>query len=318
MAGRVRATSLIHAPTVDIQAQERRHGAPEACVICLDAITERAVAVPCNHLSFDFQCLVSWLHECSQCPLCKTEITEVQYDWRSPEDFMTYNVHTTKQKVSESSNAQPSTSSFRPSRLPRRRFPRPRHRSPSPGPDLTLLRRRHVYRNDLYSMHVGSNRISRYVNLTPQMVANSAELQSRARAFVRRELRVFSFLAAADPGEGSSTSQGSEGTRRANNAEFLLEYIVAILKTVDIKGSTGQAEEMLQEFLGRSNARLFLHELGAWLRSPYTRLEDWDRHVQYREPLPSSADARSSVGPVRNKDRHYGRSQSRNMPGGNR
>ena len=47
---------------------------------------------------------------------------------------------------------------------------------------------------------------------------------------------------------------------------------------------------MLQEFLGRDNARLFLHELGAWLRSPYTKLEDWDRHVQYREALPTHFD----------------------------
>ena len=69
--------------------------------------------------------------------------------------------------------------------------------------------------------------------------------------------------------------------RRANNAEFLLEYIIAILKTVDIKGN--QAEDMLQEFLGRDNTRLFLHELKAWLRSPYMTLEDWDRHVQYNK-----------------------------------
>lgn len=69
--------------------------------------------------------------------------------------------------------------------------------------------------------------------------------------------------------------------KKANNAEFLMEYIIAILKTIDIKGAGGQAEDMLQEFLGRDNTRLFLHELRAWLRSPYKSLEDWDRHVQY-------------------------------------
>ena len=67
---------------------------------------------------------------------------------------------------------------------------------------------------------------------------------------------------------------------RTKNAEFLLEYIIAILKSVDIKGPDGQAEVKLQEFLGRDDARLFLHELRAWLQSPYTLLEDWDRHVQ--------------------------------------
>ena len=65
---------------------------------------------------------------------------------------------------------------------------------------------------------------------------------------------------------------------------LLLEYIIAILKTVDIKGSGGQAEDMLQEFLGRDNTRLFLHELRAWLRSPYISLEAWDRNVQYNQP----------------------------------
>ena len=79
-------------------------------------------------------------------------------------------------------------------------------------------------------------------------------------------------------------STGREGvTRRSNNAEFLLEYIVAILRTVPINGSQGMTEDMLQEFLGRDNTRLFLHELRAWLRSPYTRLDMYDQHVQYSE-----------------------------------
>ena len=98
---------------------------------------------------------------------------------------------------------------------------------------------------------------------------------SRARKWIRRELQVFEFL---------SPDTSNDVTRKAGNAEFLLEYIVAILKTVDIKGSGGQAQDMLQEFLGRDNTRLFLHELRAWLRSPYLALEAWDRNVQYNEP----------------------------------
>jgi hypothetical protein len=101
---------------------------------------------------------------------------------------------------------------------------------------------------------------------------------SRARKWIRRELQVFQFLTPDGPPDNRAVTD-----RRANNAEFLLEYIVAILKTVDIQGSGGQVEEMLQEFLGRDKTRLFLHELRAWLRSPYTSLEDWDRAVQYNE-----------------------------------
>jgi hypothetical protein len=64
-----------------------------------------------------------------------------------------------------------------------------------------------------------------------------------------------------------------------NNAEYLLEYIIEILKSVDVK--SGTAEELVSEYLGRENSQLFLHELNSWLRSPYENLEDWDRVVQY-------------------------------------
>jgi hypothetical protein len=146
-------------------------------------------------------------------------------------------------------------------------------------PDVALLRRRFVYRNQLFSLHVGSNRLSRFRDLTPHLFSSDAELVSRARKWIRRELQVFEFLS-----PDASGSSNPNTMRRANNAEFLLEYIIAILKTVDIQGSGGQAEEMLQEFLGRENTRLFLHELRAWLRSPYMSLEDWDRAVQYAQP----------------------------------
>jgi hypothetical protein len=77
-------------------------------------------------------------------------------------------------------------------------------------------------------------------------------------------LQVFTFLHPA-----ADTETGDTTRRRANNAEFLLEYTIAILKTVDMQGAAGQAEAMLADFLGRDAARLFLHELRAWLRSPY-------------------------------------------------
>lgn len=113
------------------------------------------------------------------------------------------------------------------------------------------------------------------------MFARNADLVSKARKWIRRELQVFGFLNPAP--DNYEAGEAANATRRAKNAEFLLEYIVAILKTVDIKGSGGQAEDMLQEFLGREHTRLFLHELRGWLRSPYLSLEAWDRNVQYNE-----------------------------------
>lgn len=63
-----------------------------------------------------------------------------------------------------------------------------------------------------------------------------------------------------------------------------------MLRTLDIRDSDGRAEDLLQEFLGRQCARLFLHELNAWLRSPYQKVEEWDVNVQYKEMLPTDFD----------------------------
>ena len=155
----------------------------------------------------------------------------------------------------------------------RRRRPQGR---PLVTPEAALLRRKEIYSLRLYSSHVGSNRLSRFRDLQPRLFVQDPIQISRAKTWIRRELQVFQFLNSEVVGESSVA-------RRANNVDFLLEYIIAILKTVDVKGN--QAEDMLQEFLGRDNTRLFLHELKAWLRSPYMKIEDWDRHVQYSNTL---------------------------------
>ena len=148
-----------------------------------------------------------------------------------------------------------------------------------------------IYRHQLYSLHVGWNHrqaanrqaaVSRYHELSPQLFAATPELVSRARLWLRRELRVFRFLYAED---NDGWPQDHDPVRRCRpcKAEYLLEYIIAILKSIDMQGSAGQAEEMIREFLGRDCTRLLLHELRAWLRSPCQSLSEWDRMVQYRD-----------------------------------
>lgn len=236
----------------------------DTCVICLEHISERAIAVPCNHLNFDFLCLASWLQEQAACPLCKATITKVQYDWRSPEDYKTYIVPTEKERAS-SAPVPSSASAYTRPRFPRRhvrRFnPLPRQTTP----DSALSFRRRIYQSKSFSLHVGANRVSDYRNFTPNTFALNPHLQTRARTFMRRELQVFSFL-------------------QHPNIEFLIEYVVAMLKKLDIKGADGGAKDLVAEFLAVDNAALFLHELESWLRSPYERLDDWDRHVQYALP----------------------------------
>ena len=248
----------------------------------------------------------------------KTEVVSVEYDWKSSENFKIYSVTPIGRPINRSSSSEAIPEGV--SQRPRASW-RPRRQNrpwPTPSPDAALLRRRHIYRHQLYSSHVGSNRLSRFRDLTSQLFDRDEELISRARKWIRRELQVFEFLQ-------SNSLEAENVTRRANNAEFLLKYIIAILKTVDIKGSGDQTEEMLQKFLGRADTRLFLHELRAWLRSPYTSLEDWDRHVQYNEgPTRSSnekAKCRASYQGARDHMEHvsgpskHTRGPSRKFPG---
>jgi hypothetical protein len=83
-----------------------------------------------------------------------------------------------------------------------------------------------IYRHQLYSLYFGSNNKQppelRHRELSPQLFATSPELVSRARTWLRQELRVFRFLYA----EGTDDSrQGHGPIRRCGpcKAEYLLE-----------------------------------------------------------------------------------------------
>jgi len=268
------------------------------CVICLDVVGEKAIALPCRHEQFDFTCLGQWLQRRQACPLCKSEVRAIRYDVNEKENGagkIFYLPPPTEEGTPLSRNIEALAARHR-LRRPRQQRHFSRHweglrpsgqQRPVDPQAAALSFRRSVYDNALFCLHVGSNRISRYRGFTPVSFQRDERLISRARMFIRRELSVFDFLRSDSPSSTSSSSGLSAATtdsRRASNADFLLEYIILILKSIDLKGSTGQAEELLTDFLGRENARLFIHELQAWLRSPYERLEDWDRNVQYSIP----------------------------------
>jgi hypothetical protein len=281
--------------------------AAECCVICLEELSEPSSAQPCGHSNFDFICLTSWLAVDPKCPLCKAPVLRVRYtDSAGPQTYTVPAKEPASTSSSTSSIPRSAQTTFQHYFLNRNNYQRRRRvahnpTTPTSSPSAALLRRRQIYAQNLYSLHVGANPLSRYRSgPTPADFASDPDLVSRARTFIRRELQVFSFL--SDPGasipSSSSTSTSASTSRSgvesaaaasrraANNAEFLLEYTVAILKTVDMQGATGQAESMLADFLGRDAARLFLHELRAWLRSPCLSLEAWDRGVQYPDPPP--------------------------------
>lgn len=54
-----------------VKVAHKDQAARDVCVICLEPISERAIAVPCNHCVFDFICLASWLQSNQSCPLCE-------------------------------------------------------------------------------------------------------------------------------------------------------------------------------------------------------------------------------------------------------
>ena len=120
----------------------------------------------------------------------------------------------------------------------------------------------------------------------------------------------------------SLSSSTTTTTTTTPKAEHLLAYTLAILKTVDLKASDGRAEDFITEFLGRANARLFLHELNAWMRSPCEKLGEWDRVVQYAragegEGLMSSVDGRGMEREREREGRGDGRSGERRERAGN-
>ncbi|KAJ5124333.1 uncharacterized protein N7515_008158 [Penicillium bovifimosum] len=306
----------------EVAAEEKE--ASNACVICLDTITEPCVAQPCHHANFDFLCLVSWLEQQPKCPLCKVDLSAVQYDLSASQGPKLYKIPPRSETIATA----PATATARTRPGTRygqrgRRRPQQPPRPPRPQLDDPLQRRRNVYRNRTYSMRVGSNRLSQYRELTPELFGRDEGLVSRARKWIRRELRVFSFLNPGSEEDESTSPQVSRPgpqrleSRRANNAEFLLEYIIAILRTVDLKGSAGQAEELLSDFLGREHACLFLHELQAWLRSPYNSLEDWDRNVQYSNTPRHTYEGghRDSDGPDRRPTPVYNRGRPQRSRG---
>ncbi|KAK6509306.1 hypothetical protein TWF481_004062 [Arthrobotrys musiformis] len=238
----------------------------ESCCICLASVTSatRAVATPCLHACFDFSCLVTWLEGAqSTCPVCKQRVEIVKYNFDpNGTGFQKYKV-----KSSGSSN---STKTAAPRNLHRRAEIRRLNNHTSSvsleGLADDIPRRRFVYKHRLRSFYIGSNSSSRFKTYSPAIFRTSPTLVSKAKSFIRRELEVFDW---------------TEGNR-----EWLVEYIVGILKTVRLKHASGKAEDLVEEFLGSEFAGVFLHELDAFLRSPFERVRDWDRWAKYTMKIP--------------------------------
>jgi len=81
------------------------------------------------------------------------------------------------------------------------------------------------------------------------------------------------------------------------NREWLVDYILAIVKTINLRSAEGAAEDLIAEFLGKEFASVFVHELHAYLRSPFMRIRDYDGWAQYEMDIPSEI-AEADVGGI--------------------
>ncbi|KAK4653720.1 hypothetical protein QC762_509520 [Podospora pseudocomata] len=282
------------------------------CVICLETITSPSTALPCGHSNYDFLCLASWLQQRPFCPLCKTGVTQVRYTDADTQNEHLYNVppiaptpeQPVRQTVSRATNpadvlqlgpldferylsGDVTSIQVPPVRRSLRRR-QSNHQPPPPPstPDQALQRRQHIYRHNLFSLHIGSSPHTSYSPSVPSpaVLSSTPHLLSKARLFLRRELQVFFPPTTAAPSTGDSIHQ---------NREFLLEYVIAMLKTVDLQSPSGatHAENLLRDYItlpdtGDDRTALFLHELKNWMRwrgepPGNVSLEGWDRGVQY-------------------------------------
>ncbi|PHH85185.1 hypothetical protein CDD83_786 [Cordyceps sp. RAO-2017] len=274
----------------------------ESCVICLDVVTERCLLFPCGHHTFHFRCIDRWLSESSarMCPVCKAVICRVvhgsaerrqtvEYDIPLPSpprpNFPASSPH--ESRVQQSLNLAVQSGHARRDCPPAQ--PPPARTEGHVPPDLAF--RRQIYRRLLYSMHIGSNPVSRYRELSRDTFLHDRDLQSRAQLFLRRELQVFTWLSSPYSDDlvrvdGESLRSFQRRLQRAPSAEGLLAHILGLLRHFEIRGSDGSLEDDLATHIGRENTRLLLHELQSFLRSPYQSLEDWDGAVQYADAPP--------------------------------
>lgn len=135
------------------------------CVVCLESVSEPCAALPCGHDHFDFLCLVSWLQEHPNCPLCKANVYKVRYTDSQKVDAV-YRVPNASrprdETVGDGDGYQATEEAANPT-LVRRRFrsqngflreASPRHPRPPLTEDEAVRRRRHIYRHQLYSLRL--------------------------------------------------------------------------------------------------------------------------------------------------------------------
>lgn len=153
-------------------------------------------------------CSSSWSEISRQCPMCKGPIEQLLSNIHGPNDFQRHFLQplaSTSATALDSAGSRPYTEEAVRAQLNARpTHPRNRHglyqsrssrrRSAlksrneldeTDQAELCLLRRKLVYKHNLYAKHMGSNAWSRFRSFTPAQFSSSPELRSRVSRFVR-------------------------------------------------------------------------------------------------------------------------------------
>jgi len=108
------------------------------------------------------------------------------------------------------------------------------------------MRRREIYKHGLYVKHIASNKFTRFgPPPTPAKIASSPDLQSRAAAFVRRDLRALgwedSTFSNSHRGrrDSSQDAVSPENQRRGIDLEFMTSYVITLIKMIDLRRERG-------------------------------------------------------------------------------
>ncbi|QSZ28796.1 hypothetical protein DSL72_003301 [Monilinia vaccinii-corymbosi] len=220
----------------------------ENCFICFDEIINFAITQPCHHYAC-FTCFKLWFLKEKGCPYCRTPVETLRHGFAADGKHEIFIILET---------------------------PEQEQASMSVSEQSAVARRQYIYRCRLHCQRIGTLEYSGFSTVTLENIPSDLlDPEHLVRLWLKRELG--SVL--QDIGQNSR----SPPIPIAVQVEFLENLIIDMLRA----GDKSAMESNLRECLGR-NTRLFLHELGAVLVSPYPTLEEWDQNVKYPYYVPGS------------------------------
>ncbi|XP_038048527.1 E3 ubiquitin-protein ligase Topors-like [Patiria miniata] len=244
-----------------------RSNSPDGnCPICLGKVNNKAFTDACFH-TFCFVCLLEWSKVRPTCPLCKTTFKSIIHNVVSNDVYDQYHLKPTdtgsfgtdgqgrrfrySTTLTEEHRVQ---LTWRRNRALERRYRRAHQVHLEAA---AVERRRMIYRAGLWVRHMGSNRFTRFRDISPEFFSENPATTHRLVPWLRRELGILF------TGEDHVT--------------FMTQYILSLIPNVHMQ--TEEFHEHLRPFL-YGQTEHFIHEFVSFARSPYD-MNTYDQIAQY-------------------------------------